>query len=67
MRAGVGYLLDSQNDEGSWRQDPWTGTGFPGVFYLNYEYYRHYFPLMALAQYRHALESRAAAARGTGR
>jgi squalene cyclase len=24
------------------------------VFYLNYHYYRHYFPLMALAQYRAA-------------
>ena len=25
--------------------------GFPEVFYLKYHYYRHYFPLMALAQY----------------
>jgi nucleoside-diphosphate-sugar epimerase len=27
-----------------------TGTGFPKVFYLNYHYYRLYFPLMALAR-----------------
>ena len=40
--------------EGTWRQEPWTGTGFPNVFYLNYQYYRHYFPLMALAQYAKA-------------
>ena len=37
----------------------WTGTGFPRVFYLNYHYYRHYFPLMALAQYRTSLTARA--------
>ena len=37
--------------EGTWAQEVWTGTGFPKVFYLNYHYYRHYFPLMALAQY----------------
>jgi squalene-hopene/tetraprenyl-beta-curcumene cyclase len=66
VQAGVRYLLDSQDGEGTWRQDQWTGTGFPGVFYLNYEFYRHYFPLMALAQYRRAVEPRAAAARGSG-
>jgi squalene-hopene/tetraprenyl-beta-curcumene cyclase len=67
VQAGVRHLLDSQDGEGTWRQDQWTGTGFPGVFYLNYEFYRHYFPLMALAQYRRAVESRAAAARGGAR
>ncbi len=40
---------------GTWAQQPWTGTGFPEVFYLNYHFYRHYFPLMALAQYRAAV------------
>ncbi|MBA3314714.1 MAG: hypothetical protein M3552_11205 [Planctomycetota bacterium] len=30
------------------------GTGFPQVFYLRYHYYRHYFPLMALARYEKA-------------
>ncbi|MEY4576149.1 MAG: Squalene-hopene cyclase C-terminal domain, partial [Pseudomonadota bacterium] len=34
----------------------WTGTGFPRVFYLNYALYRHYFPLMALSQYAHAID-----------
>ncbi len=67
VQAGVRHLLDSQNAEGTWRQDQWTGTGFPGVFYLNYEFYRHYFPLMALAQYRHAVEPRGAAAKDNGR
>jgi squalene-hopene/tetraprenyl-beta-curcumene cyclase len=51
VRRGARWLLDKQNAEGTWAQEPWTGTGFPKVFYLNYHYYRHYFPLMALAQY----------------
>jgi squalene-hopene/tetraprenyl-beta-curcumene cyclase len=53
VRRGVAYLVDGQQG-GTWRQAQWTGTGFPKVFYLNYHFYRHYFPLMALAQYRSA-------------
>jgi squalene-hopene/tetraprenyl-beta-curcumene cyclase len=59
VRRGVRHLLERQTAEGSWEQDLWTGTGFPRVFYLNYHYYRHYFPLLALARYR---KSRAATA-----
>jgi len=51
VRRGLRWLLDRQDESGTWVQEPWTGTGFPKVFYLNYHYYRHYFPLMALAQY----------------
>ncbi|HLK89006.1 MAG TPA: squalene--hopene cyclase [Polyangia bacterium] len=51
VRRGVLHLLDTQRD-GTWAQPVWTGTGFPRVFYLNYHYYRHYFPLMALSQLR---------------
>jgi squalene-hopene/tetraprenyl-beta-curcumene cyclase len=51
VERGVHHLLDHQNDVGTWEQAPWTGTGFPRVFYLNYHLYRHTFPLMALAQY----------------
>ena len=54
LRRGVRWLLDRQDGDGTWEQEPWTGTGFPKVFYLNYHYYRHYFPLMALAQYAKA-------------
>jgi len=53
VRRGVSHLLEGQR-AGTWDQAPWTGTGFPRVFYLNYAYYRHYFPLMALSQYRAA-------------
>jgi squalene-hopene/tetraprenyl-beta-curcumene cyclase len=53
VRRGIAYLLDRQQ-AGTWAQGQWTGTGFPGVFYLNYHLYRHYFPLRALAEYRAA-------------
>ena len=58
---GVKYLVDTQKADGTWDEALATGTGFPGVFYLRYTLYRNYFPLLALAQSRLALE---AAARG---
>jgi squalene-hopene/tetraprenyl-beta-curcumene cyclase len=54
VRRGVRYLIDRQDDAGSWAEESWTGTGFPKVFYLNYALYRQHFPLLALAQYRSA-------------
>lgn len=51
-RRGVEWLLARQNTEGAWDEEAFTGTGFPGVFYLRYHYYRVYFPLLALARYR---------------
>ncbi len=49
VRAGVDYLVRTQRPDGSWDEEPFTGTGFPKVFYLKYHLYRLYFPLMALA------------------
>jgi squalene-hopene/tetraprenyl-beta-curcumene cyclase len=51
VQRGVMYLLETQNDDGSWDEDQYTGTGFPRVFYLAYHLYRDYFPLIALANY----------------
>jgi squalene-hopene/tetraprenyl-beta-curcumene cyclase len=56
VRQGVDYLLGAQLSDGSWDEAPFTGTGFPRVFYLRYHFYRIYFPIMALARYRAALE-----------
>jgi squalene-hopene/tetraprenyl-beta-curcumene cyclase len=36
---------------GGWSEHYFTGTGFPKVFYLRYNLYRHYFPVMSLARY----------------
>jgi squalene-hopene/tetraprenyl-beta-curcumene cyclase len=52
VRRGVEYLLRNQRYDGSWKDDFWTGTGFPKVFYLRYHLYATYFPLWALAAYR---------------
>jgi squalene-hopene/tetraprenyl-beta-curcumene cyclase len=58
VRRGVKYLIDTQTSAGTWEETPWTGTGFPRVFYMKYHYYRHYFPLMALAQYKNFREGK---------
>jgi squalene-hopene/tetraprenyl-beta-curcumene cyclase len=55
VRHGIEYLLETQKPDGSWDEQLATGTGFPGVFYLNYHLYKDYFPMLALACYaRHA-------------
>ena len=46
------YLVDQQNANGSWSEDDFTGTGFPGVFYLKYHLYKNSFPVYALARFR---------------
>jgi squalene-hopene/tetraprenyl-beta-curcumene cyclase len=59
VRSGIEYLLRAQRADGSWDETPFTGTGFPRVFYLRYHLYRVYFPLMALARYKAAMEREA--------
>src|SRR5262249_29719362 len=54
VRAGVAYLQATQRDDGGWYEEPFTGTGFPKVFYLKYHLYALYFPLMTLARYASA-------------
>jgi squalene-hopene/tetraprenyl-beta-curcumene cyclase len=51
VRRGVAWLVDHQNGDGGWDEDLFTGTGFPGDFYINYEMYRIVFPLSALGRY----------------
>lgn len=57
IRKGIAYLILTQTvrkGEGdgaatgvaSWPEPVYTGTGFPGFFYLGYALYAHYFPLM---------------------
>lgn len=51
-QRGLEYLRDRQRADGTWDEPYFTGTGFPGDFYLNYHLYRHLFPVMALAMDR---------------
>jgi len=47
----VAYLAAAQARDGSWDEPQFTGTGFPGDFYINYHLYRQVFPVMALGRY----------------
>lgn len=51
VERGLDYLLTTQNSDGSWPEAEFTGTGFPGHFYINYHQYRNQFPLTALGRY----------------
>ncbi|MFH1017190.1 MAG: squalene--hopene cyclase [Pseudomonadota bacterium] len=51
IERGVEYLLARQKPDGTWDEPEWTATGFPQHFYLRYDLYRSYFPVMALGRY----------------
>jgi squalene-hopene/tetraprenyl-beta-curcumene cyclase len=46
----VQWLVETQLPGGGWDEPYFTGTGFPGDFYLNYHLYRDVFPVMALGR-----------------
>ena len=48
---GVRWLARTQRPDGTWDEPQFTGTGFPGDFYLNYHLYRLAFPVSALGRY----------------
>jgi squalene-hopene/tetraprenyl-beta-curcumene cyclase len=51
VERGITWLTDRQREDGGWDEDQFTGTGFPGDFYINYHIYRHVFPLTALGRF----------------
>lgn len=59
VRRGVQYLVSSQAPENgagsSWPETVHTGRGFPNHFYIGYDYYRHYFPMMVIGRYLQAV------------
>jgi squalene-hopene/tetraprenyl-beta-curcumene cyclase len=57
VARGIRYLQNTQESDGLWPQDHYTGGGFPRVFYLRYHGYPKYFPLWALARYRNLVKA----------
>lgn len=58
---GAEFLIARQRRDGEWDETLFTGTGFPRHFYLRYDMYRNYFPLMALGGVRQRLAGNGAA------
>ena len=52
IEPGIDHLIATQKEDGTWNEDYFTGTGFPGHFYLKYHLYQQHFPLTALGRYR---------------
>ncbi|WP_202805711.1 squalene--hopene cyclase [Actinopolymorpha alba] len=46
----VSWLVESQRADGGWDEPEFTGTGFPGDFYINYHLYRLVFPISAVGR-----------------
>lgn len=51
VRRAVRWLVESQRPDGTWDEPEFTGTGFPGDFYINYHLYRIVFPVSALGRF----------------
>jgi squalene-hopene/tetraprenyl-beta-curcumene cyclase len=51
VERGVAWLAETQRADGTWDESWFTGTGFPGDFYINYHLYRLIFPVSALGRY----------------
>jgi squalene-hopene/tetraprenyl-beta-curcumene cyclase len=59
VERGVAWLAATQRPDGDWDEPEFTGTGFPGDFYINYHLYRLVFPTMALGRHLRAAREEA--------
>ncbi|MBY0612468.1 MAG: squalene--hopene cyclase [Beijerinckiaceae bacterium] len=57
VERGIRYLTKTQGEDGFWKEDYYTATGFPRVFYLRYHGYSKFFPLWAVSRYRNLVQS----------
>lgn len=51
VRRGIDFLVARQKADGTWKEEEFTGTGFPKYFMIRYHNYRNCFPLMALGRF----------------
>jgi squalene-hopene/tetraprenyl-beta-curcumene cyclase len=51
IERGIRWLVCAQREDGGWEEPQFTGTGFPGDFFIKYHLYSLYFPVMALGRY----------------
>jgi squalene-hopene/tetraprenyl-beta-curcumene cyclase len=51
VQRALGFLVRTQREDGTWDEPYYTGTGFPGDFYINYHLYRLVFPVTALGRW----------------
>jgi len=51
VERAIHWLAQTQRADGTWDEPQFTGTGFPGDFYLNYHLYRLAFPVSALGRF----------------
>jgi squalene-hopene/tetraprenyl-beta-curcumene cyclase len=58
VKAGIDFILRTQQADGVWNDKCFTAPGFPKVFYLKYHGYDKFFPLWALARYRNELDKK---------
>jgi squalene-hopene/tetraprenyl-beta-curcumene cyclase len=54
-RRAAEWLCSTQQANGDWDEDQFTGTGFPLDFMIRYHLYRLHFPLLALGRLRERL------------
>jgi squalene-hopene/tetraprenyl-beta-curcumene cyclase len=50
VERAIRWLVETQRRDGGWDEPSFTGTGFPGDFYINYHLYRQVFPVLALGR-----------------
>jgi squalene-hopene/tetraprenyl-beta-curcumene cyclase len=51
VQRALAWLAETQGEDGTWDEPQYTGTGFPGDFYINYHLYRLVFPVSALGRW----------------
>jgi len=56
-RRAADHLCATQLENGDWREEHYTGTGFPTDFMIRYHLYRLHFPLIALGRLRERLNA----------